>query len=172
VGGVDGHAGRGTSFQFAYFGLRHDRSMASTSRFRVLHHAPNSKGVIDMGQSAVGVVYGCRLPEGIYWYSSELEDFEHKFGVAIGWNYDSTFRPVSIEGQDDVPVIGVLVAVSGSGKNGAADLWPTLRLTDISLLPETVKARATWEQLVAWCKARQLEVPEDAELWIVTTETA
>lgn len=124
-----------------------------------------------MGQSAIGVMYGCRLPEGVDWFGDN-PDLMLEFQTAIGWHYDSDFRSVSIEGVDDVPVIGVLVAVSGSGKNGAADLWPTRRFADIAPLPETVKARETWKRFVVWCKERQLEVPADAELWVVTTETA
>lgn len=123
-----------------------------------------------MGQSAIGVMYGCRLPEGL-----DLEgetDLIYEFKQSIGWKYDSDFRPVSVEGVDDVPVVGVLVAVSGSGENGAADLWPTRCFSDIYTLPETLKARETWRRFIAWCKDRQLKVPADAELWIVTTETA
>jgi len=72
-----------------------------------------------------------------------------EFQEAIGWKYESDFRSVEVEGVDDVPVIGVLVAVSGSGKNGAADLWTTQRFADIASLPETLKARETWERFVA-----------------------
>lgn len=127
-----------------------------------------------MGQSAIGVMYGCKLPEGLDVYGEESDgpDLILEFQEAIGWKYESDFRPVEVEGVDDVPVIGVLVAVSGSGENGAADLWPTRRFADIALLPETVKAQETWKQFVEWCKVRKLEVPADAELWIVTTETA
>jgi len=127
-----------------------------------------------MGQSAIGVMYGCELPEGLDVSGEESggPDLILEFEQAIGWKYESNFRPVSVEGIDDVPVIGVLVAVSGSGKNGAADLWPTRRFADILLLPEAVKARETWEQFAAWCKDRHVEVPAEAEFWIVTTETA
>jgi hypothetical protein len=124
-----------------------------------------------MGQSAIGVMYGCQLPEGVDWFGDN-PDLMLEFQSVIGWHYDSDFRSVSIEGEDDVPVLGVLVAVSGSGKDGAADLWPTRRFADIVLLPETVKAHETWKRFVEWCKVRKLEVPADAELWIVTTETA
>lgn len=127
-----------------------------------------------MGQSAIGVMYGCRLPEGLDASGEESDgpDLILGFEEAIGWKYDSDFRSVSVEGIDDVPVIGVLVAVSGSGKNGAADLWPTRRFAEIASLAEAMKARETWERFVAWCKERQLEVSADAEFWIVTTETA
>ncbi len=124
-----------------------------------------------MGQSAIGVMYGCLLPEGLDVYGEESDPL-YEFQLAIGWKYESDFRSVSVEGEDEVPVIGVLVAVSGSGKNGAADLWPTRRFADIASLAEMAKARETWERFVAWCKERGLEVPTDAELWIVTTETA
>jgi hypothetical protein len=127
-----------------------------------------------MGQSAIGVMYGCRMPEGLDLYGEESDgpDLILEFQEVIGWKYDSDFRPVSVEGVDDVPVIGVLVAVSGSGENGAADLWPTRRLADIALIPETLKARETWERFVVWCRERHLVMPSNAELWIVTTETA
>lgn len=125
----------------------------------------------EMGQAAIGVMYGCRLPEGVDWFSDDL-DVEHEFRVAMGWNYDSDFRSVSIEGVDDVPVIGVLVAVSGSGENGAADLWLTRRFADIEALPETAKARETWERFITWCGERQLDISATPELWLVTTETA
>jgi hypothetical protein len=115
-------------------------------------------------------MYGCRPPEGVDWFGDDPE-LVFEFQTAIGWRYESDFRPVSIEGVDDVPVLGVLVAVSGSGENGAADLWPTRRFADIASLAETSKARETWERFVAWCKERQIELPA-AELWIVTTETA
>lgn len=127
-----------------------------------------------MGQSAIGVMYGCRLPEGLDVSGEESDgpDLILEFQEAIGWKYDSDFRPVSVEGIDDVPVIGVLVAVSGSGENGAADLWLTRRFADIASLAETSKARETWERFVVWCKEHQLEIPADGDLWIVTTETA
>lgn len=114
-------------------------------------------------------MYGCRLPEGVDWFGDDPLVFE--FQSVIGWRYESNFRPVSIEGVDDVAVIGVLVAVSGSGKNGAADLWTTRRFAEIASLAETAKAREIWERFVAWCKERRIELPA-AELWIVTTETA
>ena len=119
-------------------------------------------------------MYGCQLPQGLDVYGEESDgsDLILAFQEAIGWWYESEFRPVSVEGIDDVPVIGVLVAVSGSGENGAADLWPTRRFTDIAALPETIRARETWERFVAWGKERQLELTSEAELWIVTTETA
>jgi hypothetical protein len=143
-----------------------------------------------MGQSAIGVMYGCQLPEGLDVYGEESDgpDLVRRtlnlmrrslrntlilqFQEVIGWEYESDFRSVEVEGVDDVPIIGVLVAVSGSGKNGAADLWTTQRLADIPSLPETVKARETWKRFVEWCKERQVDIPTDAELWIVTTETA
>lgn len=119
-------------------------------------------------------MYGCQLPEGldVYGEQSGGPDLITEFREAIGWKYESDFRPVEIEGVDDVPVIGVLVAVSGSGENGAADLWLTRRFADIASLPETVKARETWERFVAWCGERRLEIPANPELWLVTTETA
>ena len=127
-----------------------------------------------MGQNAIGVMYGCRLPEGLDVSGEESggPDLICHFQEAIGWRYESDFRPVSVEGIDDVPIIGVLVAVSGSGEHGAADLWTTQRLADIAALPEAVKGRETWTRFVAWCKERGVEVPTEAELWIVTTETA
>jgi hypothetical protein len=114
------------------------------------------------------------LPENLDVSGDESDgpDLILGFQEAVGWKYDSDFRPVSVEGIDDVPVIGVLVAVGGSGENGAADLWSTRRFADIATLAETVKARETWERFVAWCKDRQVELPADAELWTVTTETA
>lgn len=126
-----------------------------------------------MGQSAIGVMYGCRMPEGLDVYGEESNgpDLISGFQDAIGWKYESDFRPVSVEGIDDVPVIGVLVAVGGSGEVGAAELWLTKSFADIALLAETSKARETWERFVVWCKERQIELPA-AELWIVTTETA
>lgn len=123
-----------------------------------------------MGQSAIGVMYGCRPPEGVDWFGEDPE-LMFEFQSILGWSYESDFRPVSIEGEDDEPVIGVLVAVGGSGENGAADLWQTRHLADIATLPEAVKARETWERFVTWCKERLIELPA-ADLWIVTTETA
>lgn len=127
-----------------------------------------------MGQSAIGVMYGVALPEGldVYGEDSGGPGLILQFQEVIGWKYESDFRSVEVEGVDDVPIIGVLVAVSGSGENGAADLWPTRRFPDIALLPETVKARETWKRFIAWCTEHQVEIPLDAEFWIVTTETA
>lgn len=127
-----------------------------------------------MGQSAIGVMYGCLLPEGLDVYGEESDgpDLISHFQEAIGWKYESDFCPVSVEGEDEIPVIGVLVAVSGSGKDGAADLWTTQRLTELALLPETIKARETWERFVSWCRGRNVEIEGNPELWIVTTETA
>lgn len=127
-----------------------------------------------MGQSAIGVMYGCQLPEGLDVYGEESggPDLISEFQRVIEWEYESDFRPVSVEGVDDIPVIGVLIAVSGSGENGAADLWPTRRFADIAALPEMIKAYETWERFVTWCKKRQVEIPTRADLWIVTTETA
>ena len=127
-----------------------------------------------MGQSAIGVMYGCQLVEGLDLCGEESggPDLLLQFQKVIGWKYESDFRSVSVEGEDDIPVLGVLIAVSGSGREGAADLWTTQRLDDIASLPEAVKAHETWERFVTWCKERGLEIPASAELWIVTTETA
>lgn len=124
-----------------------------------------------MGQGAIGIMYGCQLPEGVDWFGENGPELTFEFQAVIGWQYESDFRPISVEGVDEVPVIGVLIAVSGSGENGAADLWLTRRIADIATLPEAVKAHETWERFVDWCKDRQIELP-DADLWIVTTETA
>lgn len=118
-----------------------------------------------MGCRTFGIMYGCELPNGEHDDDGESE---------AAWSFKA--RSADIEWDSDL--IGLWVAVGGSGKSGVADLYD---MVSVKFTPEAVRSafpgavaacEAAWPDFVSHMKSAGLTLTDAPEFWLVSTETA
>lgn len=129
-----------------------------------------------MGQTCIGIIHGCISPKGVDWHGEDGErpDFT---GVLGRWEKaqkgTSNDQGITTFSDGDEYMVGVLVAVGGSGRDGVAYLGEKCdRLTDFSKSDGAKEARKLWDRFSAWAAKNEKITLPAAELWLVPTETA
>jgi hypothetical protein len=129
-----------------------------------------------MGQMAVGILYGCEAPDlpdddGESPFYDIIDAFHKQF--KIDWLGDKL--KIRLECEGDKELLGVWVAVGGSGEDAAAyftDICIPLFQVGNVYMKEITKARKLWERFVKWlAKKHKIELPI-ATLWITPCEVA
>jgi hypothetical protein len=129
-----------------------------------------------MGQSATGILYGCEAPE----FSND-DDGEAAYDVIRRWeksqgiNWTGGGARVRCESEGDKQLIGIWIAVGGSGEDDAPYFVDgCIRLADFEKhFGKQIKiARALWKRFAKYvAKNEKIDLPA-AELWITPCEVA
>ena len=131
-----------------------------------------------MGQRSIGILYGCEAPhipgeqDNPEATALLVEEWEGAWGVT----YSTKGVRIRHEAEGSKVLLGVWIAISGSGKDGAE------RLLDVTvqmngyfigrIFPERMKkARELWNEFESWCGAKDIFF-ETPRLWLTPTETA
>lgn len=132
-----------------------------------------------MGQTAMGILYGCLVPNCLKDDDADLVyELLSRWDEHVGTNWlardELRVRNEWPEGTD-TDLIGVWVAVGGSGEDGAPYLGEcALRLKDIRkcYAKQIALADALWQRFVAYCKdVEKIDIPK-ADLWLISCEVA
>ena len=132
-----------------------------------------------MGQTAMGILYGCPVP-----FCLENDDADLVYELLSRWDEHVGTNPLardelrvrseSPEGTNTY-LLGVWIAVGGSGEDGAPYLGEhALRVKDISkwYAEQIALADALWQRFVTYCKdVEHIDIPE-ADLWLISCEVA
>lgn len=130
-----------------------------------------------MGQTALGILFGCLAPsfededEGGY---ALVERWERFANVPYHDRDELRIRSEHPEGTD-TDLIGVWIAVGGSGEDGAPYLGEiAIRLKDIEthFQAEKLKAQALWNRFVDFCLNQEKIKLAKPELWLISCEVA
>ena len=127
----------------------------------------------------MGILYGCPVP-----FCLEDDDADLVYDLISRWEKHAQINPLARdelrvrnehpEGTD-TDLLGVWVAVGGSGEDGAPYLGErALRVRDISksYAEQIALANALWQRFVTYCKdVEKIDIPE-ADLWLISCEVA
>lgn len=135
-----------------------------------------------VGQMTIGILYGAEapaLPVAGLAYNEPLYELLCRFHAAAGLAMYPPFASdqlaVRQEATDAIELLGIWVAVGGSGVPGAAFfLAHATRLVQLETLyaDVLVQARALWERFAAYCTEQEHLTLPLPELWIMPTEVA
>ena len=122
-----------------------------------------------MGQECFGIMYGCE-----YEYPEDDEASEAIYNAA---NYYQGPVPAAPEHRGGVELLGLWVAVGGSGVKGAAPFHnaaiPLAKGQAAAEFPDHVKAaKNAWPAFAAHIEAKTGLKLGRPRLWLTTTETA
>ena len=127
-----------------------------------------------MGQMAVGILYGCEAPKIAYGSDCEIfYDIIEKFNQDAKIDWESP--KVRLEGDDNKILVGVWVAVGGSGEDGAPffveECFPVDQI-NIVYKNRIDEAKKLWVDFVKYMMSKHdIKLPT-ATLWITTCEVA
>lgn len=130
-----------------------------------------------MGQHAIGLLYGCDSPE----LPDPEGDGEPHCNLIDRWekakkiSYHTKGLKIRHESEGGKDLLGVWVAVGGSGEDGAAYLLDEcVRFHEVCdvYADDIAKATKLWERFAKWVKAKEgIELPQ-ATLWLTPCEVA
>lgn len=138
-----------------------------------------------MGQMTVGVLYGAKLPEGMWAYEDEAEDggilrrFESE-AMFVDRTKPDHYQTYWKLRREIVPatayennLIGYWVALDRGGDAYGVPGFHTRKLHEISgaYVEEIKEACLRWEFFAEWARQRGVGLP-DPDLWITETEVA
>jgi hypothetical protein len=127
-----------------------------------------------MGQQAIGLMYGCKPPKLPTTDSDEpLYDLICRFEKSV--NFTHGREQLQVRWEIDGDLLGVWVAVGGSGEDGAAYLLEkSMKLDDIKVEFETeIKAaKKLWDKFSKYVAAKEEIELDDAALWLTPCEVA
>jgi hypothetical protein len=129
-----------------------------------------------MGQQAVGILYGCEDPNLAHDTDGEyFDDLTEKFNAQSNITWTTPGLRMRVENQGDRKLIGVWVAVGGSGEDGTAYFVERCIPVDQlnAVYSDSIKkAGKLWTRFAKWLfKEHQVELPA-AQLWITPCEVA
>lgn len=108
------------------------------------------------------------LPAEVNMYTDD-DDLLESYRDETGSDYHTG---IATPYDADIPVVGVYVAIGGSGKDGITDLRAfALASIETEFVKEIERARKEWRKFAAWMKKRG-HVLDDPELFFTLTETA
>jgi hypothetical protein len=120
-----------------------------------------------MGQSAIAIFWGIKQPE-VNLYGEDGGGPIEQFEDLHGWD-EAPQSPYEAE----PPLIGFYVAISGSGRKGAATITGCPVAEVEQVYAETLAvARARWTRFAEWLAAEHGLTFEAPQLWITWAETA
>lgn len=130
-----------------------------------------------MGQSAIGIMLGCECPKGMDMYGEDGDEPDY-VGVMGRWEKSKAGKrgmKVRVEGEGGKRIVGVWIAVGGSGEDDAPYLGEeVIAITDIKrhYKGQIRKALARWDQFVAHALSAESYALPHAKLWLVPCEVA
>lgn len=129
-----------------------------------------------MGQMTVGVMLGVakpKLPAGKFWFDG-VRDRGYKLGLLSAYPAGSSAEP---QCDEQSRVVGILLAVGGSGERGCVDLLEGDEPVALSDFAKTVpykaavtKARKAFDRFARWCRTRHGVKLGRPKLWLVAAE--
>lgn len=127
----------------------------------------------------MGILYGCPVP-----FCLEDAEADLVYDLISRWEKHAQVNPLARDERrvrnehpegTDTDLIGVWVAVGGSGEDGAPYLGEhALRVRDISksYADSVADADALWQRFVKYCKdIENIDIPR-ADLWLISCEVA
>ncbi len=130
-----------------------------------------------MGQMTVGLLYGCQASE----IPHNPDDEEAFYGIVQNFNnhakidWTSGKPRVRVESEGDRMLVGVWVAVGGSGEDGCpffVDACVPVDQIEVVYGASIAKAKKLWTRFAKYLSAKhQIELPA-AALWITPCEVA
>ncbi len=129
-----------------------------------------------MGQMANGILYGCEAPS-----LPDDEDGEKFYDITQRWENANGISgrdhgaKMRIEGEGDKRLVGVWVAVGGSGEDDAPYFVETcipLDQVPIVYAEQIAKVKLLWDRFVIYAAQREnIQLPA-ATLWLTPCEVA
>lgn len=130
-----------------------------------------------MGQQANGILYGCECPKLPNDEDGEgLSDLVCRWEAAQGISWLERDKPaIRHEHEGGVDLLGVWVAVGGSGEDGAPYfLENSVRFAEVEKVfkARITAAKSLWKRFAAWVKKTDGITLHSPELWLTPCETA
>lgn len=131
-----------------------------------------------MGQQALGILYGCECPALPNDSGSEEPDYDliDRWEKSQKIDYSSRDRQrLRIEHEGGKRLIGVWVAVGGSGEDGVpylADQCMPLDQIEDAFGKQTKAAKKLWDKFAVWCAKKEAVAMPKAKLWLTPCEVA
>ena len=128
-----------------------------------------------MGQQASGILYGCEAPE------LPGDDGESIYDLVTRWENSKPPPPyagglrIRIESEGGKTLLGVWVAVSGSGEDNTPyfpDRCMPLGQVVVVYQKSIAKAKKLWDRFAVWAAKKEGITLPAATLWLTPCETA
>ena len=130
-----------------------------------------------MGQRAIGLLYGVEAPKLPVTEDAPepLEDLVDRWAKAKGIPWCRTGQCIRVESEGGTDLLGVWVAVGGSGEDGVPYFLDNcVRMDKVAVVfaKSITKAKKLWDRFAAHVQRKEGITLPPAALWLTTCETA